>query len=306
MSNQFRKLKKHLEVLKSENTSKQTTDEVERQLFNIQKRKYDEWISKRKFDGTTQISSVDYEDFDKILEINRSSSVFRYSSNDMFLFMDHHHKQISKVAKIDNKVVGYAIMKQNDRYTHHLLQIVVSNEHRRKGIAKQLMSSVIDNAIKTGMKTIKLEVRETNVSAINLYKVLGFSKNRVMPNFYKNENAIEFVLDLTKRTFDEGKHKRDSGGQFSTQEGEKAPKEKKPKKAPKQRKERKPGNISQEEAKYTDSSKVSGQRCSNCINILRIKNSPVRRCTKVKGVILDSGWSQFWQASKKEEDPTRV
>lgn len=111
---------------------------------------------------------------------------------------------------------------------------------------------------------------------------------------------------LIDKRFDEGKHKRDSGGQFSTQEGDKAPKEKKPKKPQKQRKERKPGDISQKEARYTDSSKVSGQRCSNCINILRIKNSPIRRCTKVEGIILDSGWSRFWKASRKAEDPTRV
>jgi ribosomal-protein-alanine N-acetyltransferase len=40
-----------------------------------------------------------------------------------------------------------------------------------------------------------LEVRESNIAAINLYKSVGFSQYGKRENYYKNEDAILFELE---------------------------------------------------------------------------------------------------------------
>lgn len=62
----------------------------------------------------------------------------------------------------------------------------IENE-RRKGYAYKLLKYIID---KTNALKIMLEVKETNINAINLYKKLGFKKISERKNYYKNETAI--------------------------------------------------------------------------------------------------------------------
>ncbi len=234
------------------------------------------------------ISSVTDNDITKILDINQSAYVFKYSYNEMIQFMDHHHKQISKVAKLGDQVVGYALMKQDDKHTQHLMQIVTSQEYRKRGIAKQLMIDIINNAIKTGINKIILEVRTTNIPAIELYQKLGFNKNRILSKFYKDADGIEFTLDLSKRTFDEQKHDRDTGGKFVPKGQTGAPSK---------------GKANKDDAKYTANSSKE-QKCGNCKFIIRQEGG--NRCSKVEGSISTSGWSRFWKSAKKKEDPTKV
>lgn len=256
----------------------------------------------RKTSKSIEFSNVEYEDIQQICFLNNKLvNLFKYSLQDLnTYFAPFHTKQISKVARNNHIVVGYAIMKQVNKNTQHLLQIAVDCNYQRKGIGKQLMLNIMDNAT----DEIKLEVRETNNPAINLYKSLGFTKTRILSKFYNDADGIEFIWKRKK--FEEGKHSRDTSGKFSEQEEARQPKAKRPSKPPKGKKPPESGNVSKKEAKYTSKSKVKGQKCSNCRFIIRKKETGVRYCTKVEGSIADSGWSVFWKASKKELDPTRV
>lgn len=247
-------------------------------------------VSRKTSKSAIQISSVDIDEFPSILAINKSTNLFQFSHTDLVGYMANlHNRQISKVAKIDGKVIGFAIMKQDDKYTQHLLQIAINHEYRRKGIAKQLMIDIINNAINVGIKKIILEVRTTNDSAIKLYKTLGFNEQAFLPKFYDNANGYEFVLDLSKRTFDEQKHDRDTGGKFVPKGQTGAPSK---------------GKTSKDDAKYTANSGKE-QKCGNCKFFIREKSGS-NRCSKVEGSISESGWSSFWASSKKKDDPTKV
>ena len=59
---------------------------------------------------------------------------------------------------------------------------------RRRGIAKAL----IERALENEMDFLTLEVRESNLPAIQLYEKLGFERVGVRPRFYREpeENAI--------------------------------------------------------------------------------------------------------------------
>ena len=66
--------------------------------------------------------------------------------------------------------------------------VAVLPKFRKKGIAKAL----ITEQMKNDMEFITLEVRESNVPAINLYTKIGFENMGIRPKFYSNptENAI--------------------------------------------------------------------------------------------------------------------
>ncbi len=51
-----------------------------------------------------------------------------------------------------------------------------------------------------GNRSLKLEVRQSNSDAIRFYEKLGFRKNRIIPDFYQDEDALEMVLEINPNT----------------------------------------------------------------------------------------------------------
>jgi ribosomal protein S18 acetylase RimI-like enzyme len=59
--------------------------------------------------------------------------------------------------------------------TLFLDSLFVAKDHRKKGIAKKLLSIVFDDARKNGLKGVSLFTLVKNKNAVNLYKNFGFS-----------------------------------------------------------------------------------------------------------------------------------
>ena len=80
----------------------------------------------------------------------------------------------------DNEIVGfldYSVMYEKIEINY----IFVINEYRRKSIAYNLIKYVVDNY---DFENITLEVNVNNVSAINLYKKLGFKIIGIRKKYY--------------------------------------------------------------------------------------------------------------------------
>ena len=71
------------------------------------------------------------------------------------------------IVAIDNKVVGYIIFNMIFDETE-IYKIVVSEYYRKKQIAYKLMEFFIEELKKCDVKKIFLEVRKSNIPAINL------------------------------------------------------------------------------------------------------------------------------------------
>ena len=67
--------------------------------------------------------------------------------------------------------------------------IVVDSQYRRQGIASKLLESVIN----LNPENITLEVREDNISAINLYKKYGFEIVRKREKYYGNIDGLLMI-----------------------------------------------------------------------------------------------------------------
>lgn len=71
-----------------------------------------------------------------------------------------------------------------------IMNVAVSPDYRRRGIALGLMNEIISKAVENGCENITLEVAENNASAISLYEKCGFSAVGKRKGFYGNESAI--------------------------------------------------------------------------------------------------------------------
>ncbi|MGB9205942.1 MAG: ribosomal protein S18-alanine N-acetyltransferase [Terriglobales bacterium] len=79
-----------------------------------------------------------------------------------------------------------------------LENVVVAAKFLRRGIADELMRTLIQRAKNAAAPAILLEVRESNRAARGLYKKHGFRKVGRRPAYYKNpaEDAILYTLRL--------------------------------------------------------------------------------------------------------------
>ena len=95
------------------------------------------------------------------------------------------------VAKVAGKVVGYGIGWFVFREIH-IANLAVDKELRRKGIGVILLRHMIDIAGERRVVIVTLEVRESNLAAINLYRKEGFREVTVRKDYYSRprEDAI--------------------------------------------------------------------------------------------------------------------
>ena len=81
-------------------------------------------------------------------------------------------------------------------------QIAVLPEYRNKGYATRLLSemeTMFPKDIENVVETVTLEVRESNLKAINLYAKNGYEKVVTKPKYYSNgEDAIYMIKRLIK------------------------------------------------------------------------------------------------------------
>lgn len=97
------------------------------------------------------------------------------------------------------KIMGY-IGVQEICGEAYITNIAVSGESRRNGIARKLLKEACRGADERRCEFITLEVRESNLPAISLYKSEGFEKVGMRKNFYSNptENGIIFTKYFTR------------------------------------------------------------------------------------------------------------
>ncbi|MBR3307739.1 MAG: ribosomal protein S18-alanine N-acetyltransferase [Lachnospiraceae bacterium] len=78
-----------------------------------------------------------------------------------------------------------------------LLNVSVSRLSRRCGVAEKLLIKLFEAGRERGVERIFLEVRASNEAAIGLYEKLGFKREGVRKNFYRDpaEDALIYSLE---------------------------------------------------------------------------------------------------------------
>ena len=93
-------------------------------------------------------------------------------------------------------LLGYALMSMAVGEAQ-LLNICVAPEHRRRGLARQLLDHLLAVARAAAMESMFLEVRPSNASARALYAAYGFAQIGMRRNYYRSASGGEDALVLS-------------------------------------------------------------------------------------------------------------
>ncbi len=98
---------------------------------------------------------------------------------------------------VADKVIGYMGVIEICGEAN-VTNVAVLPEYRGNGIGKALVKNAIDGAKNRECEFITLEVRESNLPAISLYKSFGFQQVGVRKNFYSDptENALLMTINF--------------------------------------------------------------------------------------------------------------
>ena len=75
--------------------------------------------------------------------------------------------------------------------------VCVKKSARCRGVGKQMMTVLLDEAKKLGMAVLYLEVRESNTPARTLYRSLCFEENGIRKNFYEQPTEHAVLMSKT-------------------------------------------------------------------------------------------------------------
>ena len=142
---------------------------------------------------------VSLKDFDEVQKIENECFLEPYSTEDLHYEFEKNPVNKIIVAESGGKVVGFIdfLITFN---SSTIMQVAVTKEFRKNGIATQLLSEMeksFPKNIDDIVETITLEVRESNEAAKNLYLKNGYKIVVIKEHYYKDgENAIYMLKRL--------------------------------------------------------------------------------------------------------------
>ena len=100
------------------------------------------------------------------------------------------------VAELDGCIVGCCGLWQSFSDAD-ICNVAVHPAHRRRHVAKRMLTALMEEGKKRGVAFFTLEVRKGNDAAVRLYEKLGFVTEGVRRRFY--QNPPEDALIMWKR-----------------------------------------------------------------------------------------------------------
>ena len=142
------------------------------------------------------VRDMQVSDLPAVIAIERASFTSPWSE-DSVLSELYSSQSLTRVAVINESIVGYIIAKQVID-EGQLLDVAVKPECRQRGAAELLMRDLISGMKMKRVVKIFLEVRATNVAAIRLYEKFGFTTISTRRDYYKNpvEDAYIMMVEL--------------------------------------------------------------------------------------------------------------
>jgi len=103
----------------------------------------------------------------------------------------------------DGEITGYVVadtIPNHPRPLGHVKDIAVRPDSRGEGIGSALLAAALAALSREGARSVKLEVRRSNDTAMGLYEEFGFEYLRTLPQYYTDgEDAYVLVANLEDR-----------------------------------------------------------------------------------------------------------
>ena len=140
-----------------------------------------------------EIRRLTYADLPHVIAVERRAFPTPWSLA-MFVLELSKPSGICLAASAGDDLLGYLVCSRYDQ-VWHLMNVAVTPERRRSGIAGRLISRLVEEA--QGELPFTLEVRVSNREAIAMYGRFGFRSAGVRPRYYHDngEDALIMWLD---------------------------------------------------------------------------------------------------------------
>lgn len=149
---------------------------------------------------TVTIDLMGNKDLPEVMAIEKESFLSPWTEG-MFrdeLKVRHSQCLVARMSRRENIIVcGYIIfwIVADEAHLHNL---AVKKELRKQGLAQQFLAVMKEISKQVGVKAQTLEVRESNMEAINLYRKCGFVVKGRRPLYYTDtqEDALIMWADV--------------------------------------------------------------------------------------------------------------
>lgn len=137
------------------------------------------------------------EDAKEIFAIEMDCFSVPWSLDSIEIELINQEKKLYYVIEDTEGVVGYAgawLVYDEGQITN----IAIRPSARRQGFGATLTRALIEECFKRGMHEIFLEVRISNLSALSLYRQLGFTVKGMRKNYYSEPKEDAYIMSLIK------------------------------------------------------------------------------------------------------------
>ncbi|MHA2223641.1 MAG: ribosomal protein S18-alanine N-acetyltransferase [Candidatus Hodarchaeales archaeon] len=144
------------------------------------------------------IRKFELKDLEQVMEINKQTLPENYPES----FFRQIHSELPSaflICELDREIIGYTMARIETGLSHysifhrtkkgHTVSIAIKPEYRRKRIGTKLLRESKAAMIKQGVKELFLEVRVSNIAAVNLYKLIGYEILKEIRHYYRDNEA---------------------------------------------------------------------------------------------------------------------
>lgn len=134
----------------------------------------------------SKLISLDKAYLKPLLDIETACFSSPWSESSLSDYLDGSPRKLAQ-GWLESDLVGFALFSVIIDEAE-LLQVAVEPSKRKQGIAEKLLQQSFQQLKTRGVSRILLEVRASNVTALKLYKRLGFCEDGIRKAYYPPEN----------------------------------------------------------------------------------------------------------------------
>lgn len=136
------------------------------------------------------------EDLDEVLAIERASFQTPWSRGAFQYELTQNRVARCLVVREGRALSGYLCLWEIGREIH-VTNVAVDPTRRRRGLARLLLGTVLEDARLRAVELVFLEVRPTNTDAVRLYESLGFRVIGRRKGYYFDTGEDALVMEAT-------------------------------------------------------------------------------------------------------------
>jgi len=139
-----------------------------------------------------KVEKSSLDDLYDIYEIEKSVFNNYWSELSLRKELENKNFNLNLVCRLNNKIIGYFFSKQV-KNEYHILNFALKKNYQHRGYGKNFFNIILKEYILEG--NVFLEVKRSNLSAINFYKKFNFKEIGFEKKYYSDgEDAIKMRL----------------------------------------------------------------------------------------------------------------